>query len=133
MTKQEKVTALRTDPGAHYNCAQSVLMAFAEECGISQETACRAAAHFGGGMRMGSVCGAVTGALMVLGLTGRGEEDSRELLRRFREENGGLECADLLKAAHRRGEARPDHCSRMIAWCVDLLEEKSGTQEKTDA
>lgn len=123
MTKQEKVLQLRATPGIHYNCAQSVLMPFAAECGIDEETACKAAAHFGSGMKMGSVCGAVTGALMALGLMGYGEDVSRELTRRFREENGAMECAPLLKAAHDRGETRPQHCDRMVAWCVDFLDE----------
>lgn len=126
MTKQEKVLALRSTPGVHYNCAQSILMPFAEECGISEETACRLGAHFGSGMRMGSVCGAVTGALMVLGMMGFGEDVSRELLRRFREENGAMDCAPLLKAAVQRGEPRPHHCDRMVAWCVRFLEEQNG-------
>ena len=74
MTKQEKLEALRADTSVHYNCCQSVLIPFCRECGISEETAYRLGSQFGGGMKMGSVCGAVTGALMVLGMTGAGEE-----------------------------------------------------------
>ena len=70
MTKQEKLEALRADTSVHYNCCQSVLIPFCRECGISEETAYRLGSQFGGGMKMGSVCGAVTGALMVLGMTG---------------------------------------------------------------
>ena len=49
------------------HCSQSVLAAFAEECGITEEHALKLGSCFGSGMRKGEVCGAVTGALMVLG------------------------------------------------------------------
>lgn len=64
----EKAKELRADTGRHYNCAQSVLIPFAADAGIDEEAAFRVAANFGGGMKMGSVCGAVTGGLMALGL-----------------------------------------------------------------
>jgi C_GCAxxG_C_C family probable redox protein len=52
-----------------YNCAQSVLSSFSIQLGLPFETSCRIAAPFGGGIgRLGEVCGAVTGAMLVLGL-----------------------------------------------------------------
>ena len=52
-----------------YNCAQAVLMAFADVTGLEPDTAARLASSFGGGLgRMREVCGAVSGASMVLGL-----------------------------------------------------------------
>ena len=50
------------------HCSQAVLAAFVDECGITEEEAIKLGSCFGGGMRKGEVCGAVTGALMVLGL-----------------------------------------------------------------
>ena len=51
------------------NCAQSVLAAYAEEFGLDQEMALRIAACFGGGIaNRGRTCGAVCGALMIIGL-----------------------------------------------------------------
>ena len=50
------------------HCSQSIIAAFAEECGITEAQALKLGSCFGGGMRKGEVCGAVTGALMVLGL-----------------------------------------------------------------
>ena len=44
-----------------YNCAQSVLGAFYEDEGLDNKTAFRIANGFGGGLRCGEVCGAVTG------------------------------------------------------------------------
>ena len=51
-----------------FNCAQAVLAAFAEGFGLSEEMALKVATQFGGGARKGEMCGAVSGALMVLGL-----------------------------------------------------------------
>ena len=51
-----------------YNCAQAVFAGCSAPYGLPRETALRVAQAFGGGMgRTGSVCGAVTGALMVIG------------------------------------------------------------------
>ena len=64
----EKARALRADPAVHYNCCQAVLVTFADRLGLTPEQANALGAHFGSGMRHGSTCGAVSGALMVLGL-----------------------------------------------------------------
>jgi len=54
---------------AGYNCSQAILVAHAEEFHLPPETAIQIAAPFGGGLsRLGEVCGAVTGSLMVIGL-----------------------------------------------------------------
>ena len=49
-----------------YNCAQAVFMTFAEPLGLDRETAAKLTSGFGGGMHIGSTCGAVTGAFMVI-------------------------------------------------------------------
>lgn len=57
-----------------YNCAQSVVLSFADDLKFSKELAQKMAAGFGGGMgKQQETCGAVTGAIMVLGLI-KGEE-----------------------------------------------------------
>lgn len=123
MNKRECVLALRTDPQAHCNCCQAVLVAFRDECGLTEEEAMRLGAHFGSGMRHGSTCGAVTGALMVLGMAGHGSAAATELTRRFREKNQALDCASLLGMAKEKGEERKSHCDRMICDAAELLEE----------
>ena len=51
-----------------YNCAQSVLLAFADELGIDADMATTISAPFGGGMgRLREVCGAFSGMLMAFG------------------------------------------------------------------
>ena len=92
-----------------YNCAQSVLLAFCEETGLSREQAALLASTFGGGMgRMREVCGAVSAMFMAEGLIAgysdpkAKEEKSavyarvRDLAERFREENHSIICRELL-------------------------------------
>lgn len=91
------------------NCCQAVVAPFAEELGVDLSLALRIANPFGAGIaRSGSVCGAVVGALLVIGLRHgmRAPGDaaarertmalSRRFLERFREENGATECNALL-------------------------------------
>ena len=47
MTKAEQAKQLFTQG---YNCAQSVFIAFADECGIDRETAALISSGFGGGL-----------------------------------------------------------------------------------
>jgi len=121
--RTEKAKALRADGTTHYNCCQAALAAFCPGCGVEEEQARRMGTFFNAGMRCGSVCGAVSGALMALGLSGAGDKAGPELLRRFREKNGTLNCAELLKAAAERGEPRGEHCDRMVVEAVALAEE----------
>jgi len=90
----------------HYNCSQSVFSAFAPQFGLDQETALKLASPFGGGVaRRGEVCGAVTGALLALGLARgadkpAGKEDiyrlSQEFMRLFEQKHAALLCRDLI-------------------------------------
>lgn len=92
-----------------FNCAQSVFNTYAGELGIAPDIALRVANGFGGGIgRKQEVCGAVTGAIMALGLLhGRGEHDGpektdrlyvevRALIDAFTERHGTICCRDLL-------------------------------------
>ena len=93
-----------------YNCAQAVFCAFREETQMDIETAARTSSSFGGGMgRLREVCGAVSGALLALGML-KGYSDPhdpeekrkhyarvQELAARFKEKNGTIVCRELLK------------------------------------
>jgi len=92
-----------------YNCAQAVLTAFCEDYGIDLDTARKISCGFGGGMgRTNEVCGAVSGAIMLIGLKhGKyiGEDEPakektyaliQEFSRRFKELNGSVNCRELL-------------------------------------
>ena len=123
MDHMEEVRAIRADTSVHRNCCQSVLIPFAGEMGLSKEQAIALGAHFGSGMRHGAACGALSGALLVLGGLGYGEEEAAQLIRRFREDHGATDCAALLKAAHDRGEERKPHCDALVYEMVRALED----------
>lgn len=122
MEHMERARQLRADTNVHYNCAQAVLMPFAQEAGLTEEQAFKMAAHFGSGMRHGSTCGAVTGALMALGLLGYDEKEAAALLRQVREGHGALDCATLLKTSHEQGIPRKSHCDGIVFEMVEALE-----------
>jgi C_GCAxxG_C_C family probable redox protein len=90
------------------NCCQAVFGSAAPGLGLDEGAAIRLGTAFGGGMgRMGGVCGAVTGAFLVLGLkygdpqpVNESKERIYGLVRRFVEEfgrlHGSIYCRDLL-------------------------------------
>ena len=123
MTHTEHAAALRADTATHYNCAQSVLIPFAAQTGLNEEQAMALAENFGAGMRHGGTCGAVTGALMALGLLGQKEDKAKALLRAFREQEGELACAKLLALGKEKGIDRKTHCDSMVLAAVALVEE----------
>lgn len=123
MTHMEHTAALRADKTTHYNCAQAVLIPFAREAGLTEEQARALAENFGAGMRHGATCGAVTGALMALGILGYGEEETRALLRSFREREGDLTCARLLAIGREKGMDKKAHCDSMVFAAVELVEQ----------
>jgi C_GCAxxG_C_C family probable redox protein len=92
-----------------FNCSQAVLTVFGSEYEISENDCLKIACAFGGGMgRQQFTCGAVTGALMVLGLKyGKSLNDSeekkeltysktREFFTEFKKLHGSTVCRDLL-------------------------------------
>ena len=123
MTHMEKAQALRADTNAHYNCAQAVLIPFAAEMGLSEEQAKNLGAHFGSGMRHGSTCGAITGALMVLGMLGYDEQAATALLRKVRQERGALDCATLLRTSAEAGIPRKNHCDGIVFEMLQVVED----------
>ena len=91
-----------------FNCSQGVFTAFATEMGMDEKLALKIATNFGGGERKGELCGAVAGALMVLGLKcghcdsadaegkAKAYAVSEEFMNRFIKENCSVVCRDLL-------------------------------------
>jgi C_GCAxxG_C_C family probable redox protein len=140
--RQERAVAL-FDAG--FSCSQAVAQVFAEEYGLSPADASRVAAGFGGGLaRTDRTCGAVSGAVIVLGLAlgGTAAEDRaskeatyaavQDLLAAFETRHGSVSCTDLLgynlaspveAAAAREAGAVPRTCPTLVRSAVALLEE----------
>ena len=96
--------------GKGVDCSQAVFAEFAPqfENGVDRETALKIAAIFGGGMLEGDTCGAVSGALMALGLKyGQGDKvdsvkknvmtrKAMEFKTKFAEKYGSCLCKEML-------------------------------------
>ena len=129
---------------AGFNCSQAVFTAFAEDYDIEQEQALKIAAGFGGGMRSGEVCGAVTGALMVIGAArghyiegdtgGKADSDARikAFMAEFRIRKGEVLCRGLLgfdPSTPEGGEkfkSDPEYkksCHGFVDTAIEILEE----------
>ena len=126
-----------------FNCAQAVIGAYADKLGIGEQEAFSIGAGFGGGAGTGELCGAVSGAVMVLGLLTPVDMDDpmgskkrttalgKEFQKRFVEKFGYLRCHDLLKNPTQASGATPaaqsmgvtNHCRLMIVTAVEILEE----------
>lgn len=92
-----------------YSCSQSIISTYGPDLGLERELALRVGASFHGGIGMtGRTCGAVNGALIILGLKTAmvklGDVESKEMntkltrnfINKFIEKFGSIECKDLL-------------------------------------
>lgn len=121
----ERAEEIRAIVEPHHNCAQSVLMALKGATGLDDKVAFDVAANFGAGMKSGSVCGALTGALMAMGLCGRTDpSDVKALINSFKEKHEGkIDCVDLLAINKREGTDKKAHCDGLVYECVKLVED----------
>jgi C_GCAxxG_C_C family probable redox protein len=92
-----------------FHCAPAVLSTYSKQFGLEKALALKIACGFGAGIgRMGRTCGAVTGALMVIGLkhgqVNLADEESsqrtytlvKEFIDRFTALHGSIECKELI-------------------------------------
>lgn len=91
MTMGEKAVELHA-PGT--NCAQCVLRSAAKFTNLDDLTATKIAEGFGGGVRSGEICGAITGGVMVLGLCGKANK-TKVFVDEFETAFGSIRCRDL--------------------------------------
>ena len=128
-----------------YDCSQVVLRHFANKLGITADEANRVAACFGGGMMLGSVCGAYTGALMAIGLK-YGHSDPDGLLQQkdimmaktaqFKEKNkkkfGTVECKELIGYDVSTPEGLKDalDSGKLLEYCPGLVDQVIGMAQE---
>ncbi|HOE90627.1 MAG TPA: C-GCAxxG-C-C family protein [Candidatus Cloacimonadota bacterium] len=125
----------------NYNCSQTVSRQFAEDYGLTKDLISRLNAGFGGGMCIGYTCGAITGAIMVLGLkyakTDPTAEDKKEFyavvhkfLNEFKVVHGALNCHELIgyeagneiqKEQAREKGIFKDNCPKYIKTAIELV------------
>ena len=125
-----------------YNCAQSVLLTLYEhmEPQGKSELVPKIAAGFGAGIgRCGSVCGALTGSIMAVGIKYAPNEagvdkranayaNARELYQRFEKQHGTVFCRNLIKydlsnpqeaAKARQEKAFEKVCNQLVKSAVE--------------
>lgn len=128
-----------------FNCSQAVLSVFAQDFGLTRDNCLRLASPFGSGIaRRQETCGAVTGALMVIGLKyGKGEHGveadkayayklSQQVIARFSEQHKTICCRDLLEgldmniledmAEIQKRELFSRNCSKYVQEAVAITE-----------
>ena len=126
------------------NCAQSVLAVFCERYGLDWDNALKLCAGLGAGFRFGEVCGAVSGAVLVIGLKqGQHTAESKEakdhcnnetvqFIDQFKRKNNSIVCREILgfdlsvkeeyEQAQKQNLFRTT-CADMVERAVILLEE----------
>lgn len=138
--KKEEIAALFQQG---IDCSQVVAAAFADSLNISEEAAYQMSAAFGGGMGAGETCGAVVGAMIVLGMLyghkAPGEFEKKEImnekraefLRLFSEQYPGYACRELLGYDIAKKEELEkileegllfDFCPEVVHKTIDILE-----------
>jgi len=141
MTRKEQAAKLYSEG---FICSQAVFAVFAEKYGLPIEVALKIGCGFGGGMRNAELCGAVTGAAMVISLRYGHTEGSdsegkqlcfqktREFTDRFAAKNKSIVCRDLLGIDIFKGDGMQraaeknlfkTTCVDMICDAVEILEE----------
>lgn len=122
-----------------YNCSQSVVAAYADMYGFTEEQALRMSASFGGGIgRMRLTCGAACGLFVLAGLDngsvdatdreGKGANYAlvQQLAEKFKKRNGSLTCAELLGLKKPEGVTTPEERTAQYYAkrpCVKMVEE----------
>ena len=121
-----------------FNCAQAVLGAYGPDYGLDKTMAFKLSSVFGTGIaRTGGMCGAVTGALMVLSLrfcTGEPKgilqkpvhKKARIFIKKFEQQAGTCNCNamrghDPNKGKYVKGNNKP--CPGFVELTCKLLEE----------
>jgi C_GCAxxG_C_C family probable redox protein len=144
MMSEKSQQSIETFRNGH-NCAQSVLSVFANDFGLSKNICLKLAGPFGSGIaQMQETCGAVTGALMAIGLQyGKGEngtnEDktrayalSKQFISEFKNKHKTICCLDLLDGLNTSTPEGMDKaielnlfqlkCAKYIQTAVELTE-----------
>lgn len=116
MTRPEKAKQLFM---SGYNCSQAVVGAFIDDFAIDFDTAMKLSSSFGGGMgRMREVCGAVSGAFMIVGLKcgycdpcDKAAKSAhyaliQKIAADFKQQNGSIICRELLEGVGCNGKCQ---------------------------
>jgi C_GCAxxG_C_C family probable redox protein len=146
MTRQEQAKQIALERFAQYfNCAEATLLGLVEAYKLENACVPRIATGFGAGIgAYGEVCGALSGAVMALGLR-FGREDAEDqdkkkalyekvktLFAEFEQEFGAIRCLELTGCDMRNPEGmqkakdlklHSDFCPKFVAWAAEKTAE----------
>ena len=117
------------------NCAQAVLMAHAEELGLTTDQAKKLTACLGGGMCVGDICGAISAGMLVLGMRyfdPAGDPPAEKVKTRklgmdfmnaLKEAYGSTDCRDIFSQGGRAA------CNKVMTSVEEMLGEKMADGE----
>ena len=135
MTRVEKAEELFR---SGMNCSQAVFCAYADEFGMDEETAAKVSCGLGGGVgRTREVCGAVTGATLVLGMRHGPDKNVvyplvQDFVAKFKSECGSVVCRELLAGTGATSGGKPDERTQEYYRkrpCVELVKLAAGLVE----
>jgi C_GCAxxG_C_C family probable redox protein len=129
---------------SRFTCSAAVFSAFSKDLGLDPDTAKKIACGFGAGIsKTGNICGAVSGAVMVIGLkygkteavdeaaTHKTRAFVRKYIHEFTEKNGSVNCTELLGydlsnpqaySAARESGLFLTKCPALVRDAADILE-----------
>ncbi len=148
ISEREKAAVRLFASGA--NCAQAVLMAYADVAGLTGEQAARVSCGLGGGIgRLRDNCGAFSAAVMLCASL-EGEDGAKKehrpqtyarvqrVYREFIAKNGSICCAELLGREKKPEKPAPDArtrsyyqgrpCARIIRMTCKIIDEMMAEQ-----
>ena len=118
-------------------CSPAVLVAFCEEYGMDVDTASKVSCGLNSGCRCAEICGALSGAILVVGLKYGDRPEicnvkTEELVKAFRDKHGDVTCKGILACDISTPDGMDDAVSRNLftTLCVDLVETASSVLEE---
>ena len=130
---------------AGFSCSQSVFGAFCESYGLERKTGLRLSNGLAGGVQQADICGAVSGAALVVGLK-HGQFEAadknsrqhcnkmvREFLAEFKKRHGCTGCRELLGLDASTQEGRAEGLKRDLfkTVCRGLITSAAGILEES--
>jgi len=119
-----------------YNCAQAIIKTYVGDVGMNEEEAVKMTSVMGGGIgRTGHICGAVSGAALIIGMKfgstdntvkharAKAYQKAKELLEKFAAKNKSILCKELLgyDISTREGLAQARESGVMVQKCPKLV------------
>jgi C_GCAxxG_C_C family probable redox protein len=130
---------------SRFTCSAAVFSAFSDELGLDSDTAKKIACGFGAGIsRTSNICGAVSGAIMVIGLkygkTKQGDEAAtektraltRQFIQEFTKKDGSVSCTELLgyDLSDKEAYTAAKDSGLFVTKCPELVRDAADILEK---